>query len=74
MAPARDTEATSEGEAFAVRCACLYACTELARIGRTDPSVIRRILEHIGARKDPLLRAPAPDPPMQQMPLELAAA
>jgi hypothetical protein len=37
----------------------------------TAPATTRRILEHLGARADPLPRAPARAPPMEQLDLEL---
>jgi hypothetical protein len=35
----------------------------------TDPAMIRRILEHLGVRADPLARAPARDPTWEQVDL-----
>jgi DNA-directed RNA polymerase subunit H (RpoH/RPB5) len=35
----------------------------------TDPATIRRILEHLGVRAEPLPRAPARDPTWEQVDL-----
>jgi hypothetical protein len=52
----------------------VLSCPRCARKMRvlatlTDPATIRRILEHLGVRSEPLARAPARDPTWQQMDL-----
>jgi hypothetical protein len=54
----------------------VLACPRCARRMRvmatlTAPATTRRILEHLGARADPLPRAPARAPPMEQSDLDL---
>jgi hypothetical protein len=40
----------------------------------TDPHVVRKILEHLGVRSEPLVKAPARDPPMEQASFGFEAA
>jgi hypothetical protein len=40
----------------------------------TAPATLRRILEPLNVRADPLPRAPARDPPMEQLDLDLDPA
>jgi len=50
----------------ALRCTkCRQKMTVLATL--TEPTSIRRILEHLGLRADPLPRAPPRDPPREQV-------
>ena len=50
-------------------CAILSGRTMRVLATLTDPATIRRILEHLGVRSEPLARAPARDPTWQQMDL-----